>query len=93
MDVDEKPQESSKVDSISTDRAKRAALSIVAWRPLRKAAGAVALLVLVRCMDTSSFGAYQVYYSMLGFLATGASFGITNTLARYLPEYFNLLSS
>ena len=42
MGVDEKPQESSKVDSINADQAKRAALSIVTWRPLRKAAGALA---------------------------------------------------
>jgi O-antigen/teichoic acid export membrane protein len=84
-----KPLISQEVNSINARRAKQAAMSIVAWRPIRQIFGAVALLVLVRTMDESSFGAYQVYYSIIGLLATGASFGISNTLARYLPEFFN----
>lgn len=74
--------------SFTMRRAKNAALAIVALRPLRRAIGAFALLVLVRNIDESDYGAYEIYYSIIGILATVGSLGIANTLARYLPEYF-----
>jgi O-antigen/teichoic acid export membrane protein len=75
-------------EAFSVGRAKNAAWAIVALRPLRSAVGAIALLVLVRYMDEEDYGAYQIYYSIIAFLSMAASLGISNTIARYLPEYY-----
>jgi O-antigen/teichoic acid export membrane protein len=89
MEANDKSSSFADINSLGAKRAKQAAFALVALRPIRQAIGAVALLVLVRNFDDSTFGAYQIYNSILGFLAVGASFGIANTLARFLPEYFN----
>lgn len=90
MAIDEHEKEATTTleSAFSIRRAKNAVLAVVALRPLRRAIGAFALIVLVRNIDESDYGAYQIYYSLIGFLGTIASLGIANTLARYLPEYF-----
>ena len=55
---------------------------------LSKASGAIAVVLLVRALSEYDYGIYNLLYSVIGLIGMFASFGIGNTLQRYIPEYY-----
>lgn len=59
------------------------------FKPLTQLGGVVALVLLVRVLPEQEFGVYNLLYSLIGLMGVVASFGLANTLQRYMPEYLN----
>jgi len=55
---------------------------------LSKVSGAIAVVLLVRALSEYDYGIYNLLYSVIGLMGMIASFGIGNTLQRYIPEYY-----
>ena len=45
-------------------------------------------VLIVRALSESSYGVYNLFYSVIALLAVFASMGIPNTLQRFIPEYY-----
>ncbi len=58
------------------------------FNALSKASGVVAVVLLVRALSEYDYGVYNLLYSVIGLIGMIASFGIGNTLQRYIPEYY-----
>jgi O-antigen/teichoic acid export membrane protein len=67
--------------------ARHAAAFTVVLQGLGRLVGLLVVILLVRALTEEAFGAYNVYFSIIGMIGTVFSFGIPNTLARFLPEY------
>jgi len=78
--------ESSRLDGFA---ARRAATFTILFQGLSKIAGFVVVILIVRILSEEAYGAYNIYYAIIGFIGTVFSLGISNALARFLPEYHN----
>ena len=83
------PFESSDSTRLDGIAARRAAMFTILFQGLSKITGFVVVVLLVRILSEEAYGAYNVYYAIIGFIGTVFSLGISNTLARFLPEYHN----
>lgn len=45
-------------------------------------------IFLVRVLSEHDYGVYNLLYSIIGIMGIIASFGLSNTLQRYMPEYY-----
>ena len=50
--------------------------------------GFVATVLLVRALSEHDYGVYNLLYSVIALIGVIASFGIGNTLQRFIPEYY-----
>jgi O-antigen/teichoic acid export membrane protein len=74
------------------DIAKRsvsAAKYTVVFRVLSQATSLVVTVLLVRALSEHDYGIYNLFYSVICLLGMVASFGLANTLQRYIPEYYS----
>jgi O-antigen/teichoic acid export membrane protein len=74
------------------DVAKRsisAAKYTVVFRVLSQATSLVVTVLLVRALSEHDYGIYNLFYSVICLLGMVASFGLANTLQRYIPEYYS----
>ena len=62
---------------------------VIIFRSLSQAATLVVTVLLVRALSETQFGIYNLLYSVIPLLSVIASFGLTNTLQRYIPEYYS----
>jgi len=83
------PFESSDSTRLDGFAARRAAMFTILFQGLSKITGFVVVILLIRILSEETFGAYNIYYAIIGFIGTVFSLGIPNTLARFLPEYHN----
>ena len=67
--------------------AKNAVRFTLIYRWTSKFAGIVALILLVRLLSEEAYGAYIIYYLLVGFLSILFSLGIGNTLGRFLQDF------
>ena len=58
------------------------------FKTLSKASGFIATVLLVRALTEHNYGIYNLLYSIIALIGMVASFGIGNTLQRYIPEYY-----
>ena len=78
--------------ALRKDIAKRgvsAAKYTVVFRVLSQATSLVVIILLVRALSEHDYGIYNLLYSVIGLLGMVASFGLANTLQRYIPEYYS----
>jgi len=66
-----------------------AAKYTVVFRVLSQATSLVVIILLVRVLSEHDYGIYNLFYSVIGLLGMVASFGLANTLQRYIPEYYS----
>jgi len=66
-----------------------AAKYTVVFRMLSQAISLVVVVLLVRALSEHDYGIYHLLYSVIGLLGMVASFGLANTLQRYIPEYYS----
>lgn len=59
------------------------------FRLLAQLVGAVSIIFLVRLLPEADYGVYNLLYSVIALLGMLFSFGIANTLQRYIPEYYS----
>ena len=62
---------------------------VIIFRSLSQAATLLVTVLLVRALSETQFGIYNLLYSVIPLLSVIASFGLTNTLQRYIPEYYS----
>ncbi|MDY7033286.1 MAG: oligosaccharide flippase family protein [Thermodesulfobacteriota bacterium] len=62
---------------------------VIILRSLSQAATLIVTVLLVRALSETQFGIYNLLYSVIPLLSVIASFGLTNTLQRYIPEYYS----
>ena len=67
----------------------RASKYTVVFRLLSQASSLIATVLLVRTLSEHNYGIYNLLYSVIGLIGMVASFGISNTLQRYIPEYYS----
>ena len=72
-----------------SSRVRKAITHNVVYRLLSQAATAVTYIFLVRMFSEAEFGIYHLFYAIPPVIAAVFSFGITNTLSRFLPEYLH----
>jgi len=48
----------------------------------------LATILLVRLLSEHDYGVYNIFYSLISLFGLFASFGLVNTLQRYIPEYY-----
>ncbi|NWF75455.1 MAG: oligosaccharide flippase family protein [Nitrospirae bacterium] len=51
-------------------------------------ASLVITILLVRFLSEHDYGVYNLLYSTIGIIGIVASFGLSNTLQRFIPEYY-----
>jgi len=61
----------------------------VVFRVLSQATSLIVTVLLVRALSEHDYGIYNLLYSVIGLLGMVASFGLANTLQRYIPEYYS----
>lgn len=66
-----------------------AAKYTVVFKVLSQATSLVVAVLLVRALSEHDYGIYHLLYSVIGLLGMVASFGLANTLQRYIPEYYS----
>jgi O-antigen/teichoic acid export membrane protein len=67
----------------------RSAKSTVVFKTLSQSLSGVALIVLIRALSENDYGVYNLFYSIIGIVGMIASFGLSNTLQRFIPEYYS----
>jgi O-antigen/teichoic acid export membrane protein len=72
----------------SIARVRSALANAAIYRAMSQAVGVVIYVLLVRIMTEYNYGVYQLFYSVPGVMGAVLSFGISDALHRYLPEYF-----
>lgn len=50
--------------------------------------GVGATILLVRALSESEYGIYNLLHALIGLIGTIASLGLSDTLQRYIPEYY-----
>jgi len=65
----------------------KAAKYTVIFRVLSQLCSIVVTILLVRALSEHDYGIYNIFYSVIGLMSMVASFGLANTLQRYIPEY------
>ncbi len=70
------------------DKGISAAGYTVVFRVLSQFVSLAVIVLVVRGLSENDYGVYSLFYSFVGIIATIASFGIANTLQRYVPEYY-----
>jgi len=65
-----------------------AAKYMVIFRVLSQVVTLGVTIMLVRGLSQHDYGVYNLLYSIIGLFSIIASFGIANTLQRYMPEYY-----
>lgn len=58
------------------------------FKSLAQIFGLVATVLLVRTLSESEYGIYNLLYALIGLIGTIASLGLSDTLQRYIPEYY-----
>lgn len=58
------------------------------FKTLSMSLGLAASVLIVRALSEMEFGIYSLLYTMISLLYMVASFGICDTLQRYIPEYY-----
>ena len=76
---------SASAKAMSFRRLTRRALSIGAIKASDKAAQLLLPIVLVRCLDTATFGEYRLLWLLVGTLMTLATLNMPNGLALFVP--------
>ena len=61
----------------------------IKFRVLYQGTSLIAVTLLVRALSEHEYGIYNLLYSVIGFMGIVASLGISNTLQRYIPEYYS----
>ena len=72
-----------------TRRGLVAAKYAVIFRMLAQGISLFATVFLVRALSEHDYGIYNLFYSVISLLGMVFSFGLANTLQRYMPEYYN----
>ena len=72
-----------------TQKAIKATKYSILYRSLAKIIGGVTLIVLVRLLPKHDYGVYNLLYSFIALLGMVLSLGISNTLVRFIPEYYS----
>ena len=65
-----------------------AAKYTVLYKILTQAVSLIVMVFLVRVLSEHDYGVYNLLYSLIAFIGVVASFGIANTLQRFIPEYY-----
>lgn len=58
------------------------------FKSLAQIFGIAATILLVRTLSETEYGIYNLLYALIGLIGTIASLGISDTLQRYIPEYY-----
>ncbi|MBD3343014.1 MAG: oligosaccharide flippase family protein [Candidatus Lokiarchaeota archaeon] len=66
----------------------KSAKHIAILKPISQIVSFLATVLLVRLLSENDYGIYNLFYSLIGLLGMIASFGIANTLQRFMPEYY-----
>jgi type IV secretory pathway TraG/TraD family ATPase VirD4 len=61
----------------------------VIFRALAQVMSLVTIVVLVRVLSEYDYGVYSLLYTMIAVIGMLFSFGIANTLQRYIPDYYS----
>jgi len=72
-----------------TKKGLSAAKYTVVFRVLAQGISLLATVFLVRTLSEHDYGVYNLLYSVIGLLGMVISFGIANTIQRYMPEYYS----
>ena len=77
------------IETNLTKRGISAAKYTIIFRLLTQSFGILTTILLVRSLTKHDFGIYNLLYSLISLLGMIFSFGISNTLQRYMPEYYS----
>lgn len=72
-----------------TKKGLSAAKYTVIFRIAAQCVGLLATICLVRLFSEHDYGIYNLLYSFIALMSMLFSFGIANTLQRYMPEYYS----
>lgn len=71
-----------------TQRGLSAAKYTVVFKGLSQVILIIVNILLVRALSEHTYGVYNLFYSVIALTGMFASFGLPNTLQRYIPEYY-----
>lgn len=71
-----------------TQKALTASKFTLILKPVSQALSIAATILLVRVLTEYEYGIYNIFYSIISLLSMVASFGLANSLQRYIPEYY-----
>lgn len=58
------------------------------FKTISQLVGGVAAILLVRALSETEYGLYHLLYTIIPLIGMISSLGISNTLQRYIPEYY-----
>ncbi|MCG8686812.1 MAG: oligosaccharide flippase family protein, partial [Desulfobacterales bacterium] len=70
------------------DKSRAAVKFTLIFKTASQLFGGIAMILLVRALSEAEYGIYNLLYSMISLISMVASLGISNTLQRYVPEYY-----
>jgi O-antigen/teichoic acid export membrane protein len=71
-----------------SDKALSAGKFLLILKPVSQVLSIIATILLVRVLTQYEYGIYNIFYSIISLLGMVASFGLANSLQRYIPEYY-----
>ena len=62
---------------------------MIIYKALTQINSMLATVVLVRLLSEHDYGVYSLFYSLISIFGLFVSFGLINTLQRFIPEYYS----
>ena len=90
-EITSRPQSAyiSMIDKKLTRKGLSATKYTLVFRIMAQAVGIAVTIFLVRVLSEHDYGVYNLLYSLIALIGVVFSFGIGNTLQRYIPEYYS----
>lgn len=70
------------------DQYRSAAQYTLAFKTVSQLLGGIAAILLVRALSETEYGVYHLLYTIISLMGLVISLGISNTLQRFMPEYY-----
>lgn len=71
-----------------TQKATRGIKTTFVFKSISQISSLFSTLLLVKILNEKDYGVYNIFYSIISVISVFASFGISNVLVRFLPEYY-----
>jgi O-antigen/teichoic acid export membrane protein len=71
------------------DKSRTAVQYTLVFKTISQFVGGIAAIFLVRALSETEYGIYHLLYSIISLLGMVSSMGISNTIQRYIPEYYS----
>ena len=71
------------------EKSLRSSKYLFIFKILSQTTSLLVTVLLVRALSEAEYGVYNLFYSVIPLMSVVASFGLANTLQRYMPEYYS----